>query len=552
MTKRSCISAPSPSKTVHSTNSQTVQPKPSAQRQSVNTTHSLPLSPTSSLSQEPQTPAYAFQRQTVSQTNELSSPRSWKPVRDVALGTKVTSKPHRHRVRLCPKHQDADTTGNIRNTAKSQDTSRGTYTSTLAASSKSMISSSPKYRLAGDKSTSPSATRNQTWMENAQKMASSLSLSASTSERESSPQFVTRQRQEYSYPRPKNLARPTVAEMNLTIGPVVSRSKISSLRQRFDLPKSSTMPSLSFTSKKRRETTPIKATTYDSIPRLHKSATTTDLDNMSPSKQKPRGCDVGKRGSHGSKKSESILRGWSSGKSGSPLKDKIGLFESLDRKNGLSTPKGDFGKPRAVLSGLGHARGMKGTLRRLSASWKKCSSEWSTTSPQDPFISNHSGLDGESSTARDDERGVAPESPSSRSVRTSLHQDCASVNKYMTPRGSLVRLEFNIDGEGGLHPSSTMSPSAPSLPCSGSRHRISPLALTGRQRSIIDSTTTAKEQDGPRYRVRRIISRSSGPFVSRSYCTLEQPKPVRANELRRLVSLCKEKVARRISSGYGE
>ncbi|KAH6962291.1 hypothetical protein BKA56DRAFT_598683 [Ilyonectria sp. MPI-CAGE-AT-0026] len=195
---------------------------------------------------------------------------------------------------------------------------------------------------------------------------------------------------------------------------------------------------------------------------------------------------------------------------------------------------------------------MKGTFRRLSASWKKSSSEWSTTSPQDSFISNHSGLDGESSTARDDERGMAPESPSSRSVRTSLHPDCASVNKYMTPRGSLVRLEFNIDGEGGLHPSSTMSPSAPLLPCSGSRHRMSPLALTGRQRSIIDSTTTAKEQDGPRYRVRRIISRSSGPFVSRSYCTLEQPKPVRANELRRLVSLCKEKVARRISSGYGE
>ncbi|PHH92680.1 hypothetical protein CDD83_6098 [Cordyceps sp. RAO-2017] len=40
---------------------------------------------------------------------------------------------------------------------------------------------------------------------------------------------------------------------------------------------------------------------------------------------------------------------------------------------------------------------------------------------------------------------------------------------------------------------------------------------------------------------RRRISHSSGTLVARAYCALEQPRPVRASEVKRLVSLCRDK-----------
>ncbi|QUC20507.1 uncharacterized protein UV8b_04748 [Ustilaginoidea virens] len=41
---------------------------------------------------------------------------------------------------------------------------------------------------------------------------------------------------------------------------------------------------------------------------------------------------------------------------------------------------------------------------------------------------------------------------------------------------------------------------------------------------------------------RRWVSRSSIPLIAQAECTLEQPKPVRVNEVRRLVSLCRDKM----------
>lgn len=44
---------------------------------------------------------------------------------------------------------------------------------------------------------------------------------------------------------------------------------------------------------------------------------------------------------------------------------------------------------------------------------------------------------------------------------------------------------------------------------------------------------------------RRWISRSSGPMIAKVHCELEQPKPVRAREMRRLASLCRDRVTGR-------
>lgn len=48
--------------------------------------------------------------------------------------------------------------------------------------------------------------------------------------------------------------------------------------------------------------------------------------------------------------------------------------------------------------------------------------------------------------------------------------------------------------------------------------------------------------EAARRRSRRWISRSSGTLVSQAHCRLEQPKPVHANEVKRLISLCKTRV----------
>ncbi|KAL7792589.1 hypothetical protein V8C37DRAFT_409923 [Trichoderma ceciliae] len=42
---------------------------------------------------------------------------------------------------------------------------------------------------------------------------------------------------------------------------------------------------------------------------------------------------------------------------------------------------------------------------------------------------------------------------------------------------------------------------------------------------------------------RRLISRSHGLFVSQAHCTLEQPQPIRGREIRRLTSLCRDRMA---------
>ncbi|KAG5979073.1 hypothetical protein E4U55_005598 [Claviceps digitariae] len=44
---------------------------------------------------------------------------------------------------------------------------------------------------------------------------------------------------------------------------------------------------------------------------------------------------------------------------------------------------------------------------------------------------------------------------------------------------------------------------------------------------------------------RRWVSRSSAPLVAQADCALQQPKPIRVNEVRRLVSLCRDKVTAR-------
>ncbi|GAB0132904.1 hypothetical protein EsDP_00001325 [Epichloe bromicola] len=60
-----------------------------------------------------------------------------------------------------------------------------------------------------------------------------------------------------------------------------------------------------------------------------------------------------------------------------------------------------------------------------------------------------------------------------------------------------------------------------------------------------DADLHANDGHGSWRRRRRWVSRSSIPLVAQADCALQQPKPIRVNEVRRLVSLCRDKMTGR-------
>ncbi|KAF7552366.1 hypothetical protein G7046_g7435 [Stylonectria norvegica] len=363
----------------------------------------------------------------------------------------------------------------------------------------------------------------------------------------------------------------------------IPRSRISSLRQRFDLTRGVPHTLATFSGKKRRDTTPAEEKLSTWKPRLQKSATTPALGGLGFLRQKTR--------SHETAEGLSKQRVYSV-KETSPLREKIGLFESLSRQGldgetsscspkAASSDRPLLSEYRRKLSGMGKSNHMKGALRRLSASWKRRSSERSSGSQQDSLLLGCNDTRDTWWVKRDSvatskaaARRMPPSSGRLRSHATS--SDGRETPRQAFPQGdpssprerkhgnrqsdhsSLAAQGMNVNGESGLRISTRGSPSKASL----SERRlyqkatcvIHPLGVeeefVSRRFSISESVRD--EVELTRAQTRRRISRSGGPFVAKSYCALEQPKPIRANELKRLVSLCKEKVVRRISSGHGD
>ncbi|UKZ67803.1 uncharacterized protein TrAtP1_008961 [Trichoderma atroviride] len=113
-----------------------------------------------------------------------------------------------------------------------------------------------------------------------------------------------------------------------------------------------------------------------------------------------------------------------------------------------------------------------------------------------------------------------------RKVKTSYED--AGPHGHPEPRRG-----FNVDGEGGFDLQSQYGAdnyeemsenTCESFPV---KHRL----------SIIDRHPSL------RLLSRRFISRSHGLFVSQAHCPLQQPQPVRGGEIRRITSLCKDRMA---------
>ncbi|KNB10434.1 hypothetical protein FOXG_20342 [Fusarium oxysporum f. sp. lycopersici 4287] len=379
-------------------------------------------------------------------------------------------------------------------------------------------------------------TRHNGWVRNARKIASSLSNTVSAGS--SSLRRKSRGSHDAPSQPPSNnsgLMSFRFARASTPSRSSLPRSRISNFRKQFDQLKDQPVASVGALETKRRE-----SKSY--APRWSRATV------QSP--QTP----VGRRNT------EKYI---------SPLKQKIDLFESLDRQAPSldSTHTIDTGKQsvfninKRKSSIVGPLRTFKGTLRRISTSYRRTPSEWSTTSSRDIAPSQLRGS--EDATVVQDGQAVefANDEPlSPRSIdaipgqpvlgQTFLTNEIISPllleKPSSLPRNSITQAGFNMDGEAGFGVVPPPLFTEPQRRFSHTKHGLSRAANRFSLPDIEKELELIELLEDDRQTVP-----AHSPFVSKVVCELEQPRPVHANELKRLVSLCKEKI-RKISGGRSE
>ncbi|KAI8668401.1 hypothetical protein NCS55_00865500 [Fusarium keratoplasticum] len=410
------------------------------------------------------------------------------------------------------------------------------------------------------------------WAQNAQKMAHSLSSSAlvgkaksGSSQSRESPRIsadAINAFRSFQFTRTGAFRRSNLP-----------RSRISSLRKKFDLPKSDTVSSLPALATKRRETDSGKTDSdWPSKLSLPKSATNPNLGTMASLASRSKSFAPRWR-EQSVRRPRTPPRRRKTEHNVSPLKQKIDLFESLDREKPAANPaklnptkkRSVFGSPQTNTSGSGPFKGLRKTLRRISASCRKSTSEWSTTSSRPGSGSQHSIQDipGDSvkhgAIADSELDSLSPgtiESIPERPVlgQTRLENEISPLDlgrRFSVQRTSVPLTAYNIDGEPGLSPVAA-APAPLFSESQGSRFFRTkiPLIRSSDRFSLPDFGNHSEEAEvfGPTHYQHL---GDHGLLISKVHCRLEQPKPVRANELRRLVGICKQKV-RKLSAGGSE
>ncbi|KAJ4247157.1 hypothetical protein NW762_013296 [Fusarium torreyae] len=416
-------------------------------------------------------------------------------------------------------------------------------------------------------------TRRHGWARNARKIASSLSNTVSTGS--SSLRDRSRGSQDASIQAPGSLSAFMPFKLMRENNPSRSRlpcSRISSLRRKFDQPKEQSPVSIPL-NPKRRESTFAKDGVSSSPSRtpLLKSSMTSDFGELDARSFRSKSY-----ASHRSHKSTDLpqtpVSRRNTEKHISPLKQKIDLFESLDRHNpNPEVSNSTVGDRKSLIkfskrknSVVGPLRDFKATLRRISTSRQRTPSEWSTTSSRDIDIFQRRSPDN-SPVARDEQAAasavvsVANEPLSPHTVDSIPEQPILSqtflTNKISPlvldkplslPSASVARTGFNIDGEAGLSVAPPPLFAEPHRRFSCTKQALS---RTANRLSLPDVEKEIELIELLENDRQRMLGTS--PWISKARCNLEQPRPVRANELRRLVGLCKEKV-RKLSGGRSE
>ncbi|RSL72398.1 hypothetical protein CEP54_000980 [Fusarium duplospermum] len=416
-------------------------------------------------------------------------------------------------------------------------------------------------------------TRQHGWVQNARKMAHSLSGSAlvgtakpGLAQPRESPRIsadAINAFKSFQFTRTGAFRRSNLP-----------RSRISSLQKKFDLPKSETVSSLPTLATKRRETGSSKTEDSDwpSKLSLSKSATTPNIGSTTPVASRSKSY-VPRLREQSVRRPQTPPQRRKTEHQVSPLKQKINLFESLDREKPTATPtnltptkkRSVFGSSKTNTTGSGPLKGLQRTLRRISNSYRKSTSEWSTTSSRPGSGSQHSIQDIPKDPTRHraiEDSELVPLSPRTiesipeRPVlgQTRLENEISPLDlgrRFSVQQSSVPLTGYNIDGEPGLSP---LAPAPVPLFSETQSSRFFrtkiPLIRTSDRFSLPDFGNNSEEAEvfGPTHYQHL---GDHGLLISKVHCRLEQPKPVRANELRRLVGICKQKV-RKLSAGGSE
>ncbi|OTA07941.1 hypothetical protein A9Z42_0088710 [Trichoderma parareesei] len=284
------------------------------------------------------------------------------------------------------------------------------------------------------------------------------------------------------------------------------QSKVSNLRTKFDgtLPSSVSMPAVS---KRRSQADTKKLNTK--TPVRPSSATQVSLRPAArrDSRQIPqRGAPPLKDGT---------------------LKEKIGLWESRSQQEKRES------KSRIPRTSLPPKFSKAATTKRLSASQGQGLGQAAIrTFDGAPSPIPSSADDG---SRRSSSRSPVVDSASSQTI--DVKPLPYSKPLLLKPTRQTKSFVYNVDGEGGVNleqqPYQEMQfPGAwPDEDCNDASPTVEDPTVVSRHLSL-------------RFLSRRLMSRSQGLFfVSQARCTLEQPQPVRGREMRRLASLCRERMA---------
>ncbi|KAL6874858.1 hypothetical protein J3F83DRAFT_771184 [Trichoderma novae-zelandiae] len=319
------------------------------------------------------------------------------------------------------------------------------------------------------------------------------------------------------------------------------QSKVSNLRAKFDgtLPESVSMPSVS---KRRPQTDTAR--------------------NQAPARVEPKtplrpfsASQISLRPTARRDVPQPSQRGTSPSKDGT-LKDKIGLFESMSHQPSSEYDFGRYSKntlpPRLSRAAITRRMSVDGTQEQtairtfdgppppmLLAPVENGLRRWHSPLPGVDSVSNQAG----------DVKPLLYTKPSlpkpgrqRKHLGAMIRSDWRRRTKGSPEDGQgniPVQLQvYNVDGEGGV---SFEQQPCQKIPCEEK--------WPGEGCDDASSPTKQKPAILSRHPSlgllrRRLISRSQGLFfVSQAHCTLEQPQPVRGGEIRRLTSLCRERMA---------
>ncbi|PHH59839.1 hypothetical protein CDD81_2446 [Ophiocordyceps australis] len=257
---------------------------------------------------------------------------------------------------------------------------------------------------------------------------------------------------------------------------------------------------------------------------------------------------------------------WARDQANARLVDRIGLYESLSRSQDLgeavpcisAEPMSrrasvqddhvdDF-EPRRRMSGF------ESKLRQLSGSWSR--TRLARAMARQPVIGHKTGDDAAKTTATTATTSTTTTTTTMPRRRRFTPAFTSEASSSVYDEGSVTRLVGRRRGKRkSLSVDVYEAPRRPKSPAFVLPWHKSARRAHACYASVDDGDDYDDDEavvyDGGRGR-RRAVSRSSGTLVAQVHCSLDQPQPVRAREVNRLVSMCLEKVKATGRKGRGQ